>query len=139
MADDPRSRRSALKSIVWLSAGAAGLWRFLTPRSRSAAAPPIAVRIDDVPTDGTLVMPQHGVAIVREGRAVSALDLACTHLGCMVTANPGGFACACHGSRFDRSGERVSGPASASLRRLQAAEEGGLVLVAKGTEPEGEA
>lgn len=139
MADDPRSRRSALKSIVWLSAGAAGLWRFLTPRSTSAAAAPIAVPLDDVPTDGTLVMPQHGVAIVREGRAISALDLACTHLGCMVTANPGGFACACHGSRFDRRGGRVSGPASGSLRKLQTAEEGDIVLVAKLTESEGEA
>ncbi|MFZ2491656.1 MAG: Rieske (2Fe-2S) protein [Thermoanaerobaculia bacterium] len=139
MADDPRSRRSALKSIVWISVGAAGLWRFLTPRSTSAAAPPIAVRIEDVPTNGALVMPQHGVAIVREGPAVSALDLACTHLGCMVTANPGGFACACHGSRFDRSGGRVSGPATGSLRRLQTVEEGGVVLVAKLPESEGEA
>jgi isorenieratene synthase len=47
-----------------------------------------------------------------------ALSLACTHLGCRVADAPGGFACPCHGSRFDRSGAPAVGPARAALRRV---------------------
>ena len=53
-----------------------------------------------------------------------ALSLVCTHLGCHVAAAPGGFACPCHGSRFDAAGAPVSGPARAALRRVPLARRG---------------
>ena len=46
-----------------------------------------------------------------------ALSLACTHLGCRVASAPGGFACPCHGSRYDAAGVPVSGPARSALVR----------------------
>jgi hypothetical protein len=48
--------------------------------------------------------------------APRALSLECTHLGCTVAPAPsGGFACPCHGSRFDREGRAVAGPATRPL------------------------
>jgi len=104
-------------------AGAAGLWRFLTPRSSrqgSAARESAALEIAsaDIPANGALVLPLTGIAVVRDGAEIVAVDLACTHLGCKVTANPAGFACPCHGSRFSCRGERVTGPASRPLQTL---------------------
>ncbi len=139
MEANTQSRRSAVKSIAWLAAGAAGLWRFLTPRrSANTAASAISVRSDDVPANGALVLPQHGIAVVREGTALHALDLVCTHLGCTVGATAGGFACSCHGSRFSCSGERLSGPAPRALRRLHVEELGGVIEVAANQAPDSE-
>lgn len=44
-----------------------------------------------------------------------ALSLACTHLGCRVRPVDGGFACPCHGSRYDAGGRPVAGPARRPL------------------------
>ena len=41
----------------------------------------------------------------------------CTHLGCTVKAEGRGFACPCHGSRYDASGEPTMGPAREPLAR----------------------
>jgi Rieske Fe-S protein len=78
----------------------------------------VRVREEDVPAGGALVMPEEGIAVVRDGGGLLALGLACTHLGCTVSANEGGFACPCHGSRFDDAGHVQSGPAPCALRRL---------------------
>jgi Rieske Fe-S protein len=43
----------------------------------------------------------------------------CTHVGCPVQATSAGFACPCHGSQFDRRGERIAGPAVRALDRFQ--------------------
>lgn len=121
MADTARSRRSALEAIGLCLAGAAGLWRFLTPRPAPAGGPGervITLAAGDVPADGALVLPEDGVAVVRQGSAFLALDLACTHLGCTVTATRSGFACPCHGSRFGPSGAVLAGPAPRPLREL---------------------
>ena len=53
-----------------------------------------------------------------------ARSLACTHLGCRVAGAPGGFACPCHGSRFDAAGAPVAGPARAALARVSLARRG---------------
>ncbi|MEO8056537.1 MAG: Rieske (2Fe-2S) protein [Acidobacteriota bacterium] len=46
-----------------------------------------------------------------------ALSLSCTHMGCRVAPGVGGFACPCHGSRFDASGAPAGGPARRALVR----------------------
>ena len=135
MAETPRSRRSALEALGLLALGAAGLWRFLTPRHGvEGASPPEAIPLteEEIPVDGALVLPQFGAAVVRQGAGFIALDLACTHLGCTVTASENGFACPCHGSRFSSSGQVLAGPASSSLRRLAIEREGGVLRVARG-------
>lgn len=134
MAEAPRSRRSALEALGLFLLGAAGLWRFLTPRRGAGEARSAFVRIaeGEIPADGALVLPQFGVAVVREGEELFALDLGCTHLGCTVTATSGGFACPCHGSRFSSAGHVLAGPAPRPLGRLAVERDGGVVCVARG-------
>jgi len=138
MAEPARSRRSALEAIGLFLGGAAGLWRFLTPRTGPdgvSAERVITIAAGDIPADGALVLPDDGIAVVRQGAALLALDLACTHLGCTVTATPGGFACPCHGSRFSPTGAVLAGPASRSLRPLHVVAADGAVRVSLGRGP----
>lgn len=49
-----------------------------------------------------------------------ALSMVCTHLGCLfawVDAN-GRFECPCHGSKFERNGQYIEGPAPRNLDRF---------------------
>jgi cytochrome b6-f complex iron-sulfur subunit len=133
MEEPARSRRATVVSLIATGLAAVGLWRFLTPRGgATAAAGSVAVPEADVPADGALVLPQHRCAIVRSGGSLLAFDLTCTHLGCTVKATAQGFACPCHGSRFDTGGEVVKGPASRPLRRLAVESRGGTIRVRRG-------
>jgi Rieske Fe-S protein len=64
--------------------------------------------------------------------ALVALDRRCTHLGCRVrtTAGEAPIVCPCHGSRFDREGTPLRGPATRPLRRLRTSldSRGGVVV-----------
>jgi len=62
--------------------------------------------------------------VIGSAEAPVALSLACTHLGCRVAGAPGGFACPCHGSRFDAAGGPVAGPARSALARVPLARRG---------------
>ncbi len=138
MAEPTRTRRSALKAIGLFLAGAAGLRRFLTPRPGTrggSAERTISVAEGEIPGDGALVLPQSGIALVRTGPTLLALDLACTHLGCTVTATESGFACPCHGSRFSSAGAVMAGPAPRPLRRLEVTVKNGVVRVCPDRSP----
>lgn len=134
MEETARTRRSVLASLIPSLAGAAALWRFLTPRGDQGASLDGVLSLSEaeVPAHGALVLPERRCAVVRDGAAFLALDLTCTHLGCTVTATPQGFACPCHGSRFDRDGRVVQGPAPRPLGRLRLDREGGVVRVGRG-------
>jgi len=134
MAEPARSRRTALRSLILSLLGAAGLWRYLTPRKGAAASARGAVSVPeaDVPAEGALVLPHDRVAVVREQDELLALDLTCTHLGCTVRATEQGFSCPCHGSRFGRCGDVLKGPAPRALRRLGLDRRGGVVRVSRG-------
>jgi Rieske Fe-S protein len=58
-----------------------------------------------------------------------ALSLVCTHLGCTVTVSSREMACPCHGSRFDRQGRVLNGPADRPLKRLPVEERYGMIEV----------
>jgi cytochrome b6-f complex iron-sulfur subunit len=134
MAEAPRSRRSTLRALILSLLGGAALWRYLTPRAGAGASGRGAVSVPerDVPAEGALVLPQHRVAVVREGGDFLALDLTCTHLGCTVKATEQGFACPCHGSRFGRKGDVLQGPAPRSLKRLACERRAGVLRVTRG-------
>lgn len=61
----------------------------------------------------------------------TAYSLTCTHLGCTVEAEENEFACPCHGSKFDKYGAVLKGPAQAPLSLLQVeqTEDGRLKLL----------
>jgi Rieske Fe-S protein len=92
----------------------------------------VSVPEADVPAEGALALPQHRVAVVRQGAEVLALDLTCTHLGCTVKATEQGFSCPCHGSRFGRGGDVLRGPAPRALRRLSVERRDGIIRVTRG-------
>ena len=80
-----------------------------------------------------LVESTAGVFLVaRTGEsAFSAVDAVCTHEGCTITGADGdAYVCPCHGSRYNRSGQVLQGPASASLRRYGATFSDGIVTIA---------
>ncbi len=75
------------------------------------------------------IPPDRAVALFRHRGQVRAISTVCTHLGCIVKPDAGGFHCPCHGSRFDRAGEVQKGPAPAALPWLEVRDAGGGVYV----------
>jgi cytochrome b6-f complex iron-sulfur subunit len=129
MENIPQSRRKFITTLALTCASLGLLWRYLTPpvsRRRQVIA---RVPRADVPVDGALVFRQERVALMREGDLVYALGLVCTHLGCTVTVTGSGLSCPCHGSRFDRQGRVLKGPADRPLDRLTVEERDGMVEV----------
>lgn len=61
-----------------------------------------------------------GFFLFRDEKGFHAISSVCTHLGCIVAhVEDEGFACPCHGSRFDTEGAVVGGPAPSGLPWLQ--------------------
>jgi len=131
MAEPDRSRRSTVRALILSLLGGASLWRFLTPRAGAGGPGAVSVPVADVPAEGALVLPQHRVAVVREGGEYFAIDLTCTHLACTVKATEQGFACPCHGSRFGSGGQVLTGPAPRALRRLRLDRRDGVLWVSR--------
>jgi glycine/D-amino acid oxidase-like deaminating enzyme/nitrite reductase/ring-hydroxylating ferredoxin subunit len=74
----------------------------------------------EVPAGGGAVLVEHGhrVACYRDaGGEVHRMSAICPHMGCVVRWNPDAttWDCPCHGSRFDRHGVVINGPANADL------------------------
>ena len=51
--------------------------------------------------------------------AFSAIDAVCSHESCTITGADGtAYVCPCHGSRYNRNGQVLNGPATAALRQF---------------------
>jgi len=74
---------------------------------------------EDFPPGSRLSLDAKRVCIVREGDRMAAISTTCTHLGCIVGTSETGFACPCHGSRFDQDGNVTGGPAPRPLPWFQ--------------------
>lgn len=78
------------------------------------------------------IAPGHGGVVFLHGEKVGVykdeagelhpVDLRCPHLGCQLEWNPDecSWDCPCHGSRFDRYGHLISGPAQTNSACLEA-------------------
>ena len=84
------------------------------PVRRFKLGPPeqFAVGTETPFTDQNLVL-------FRDDEGFYAITSTCTHLGCTVARTKEGFACPCHGSRFDSRGRVVGGPAPRPLPWLE--------------------
>jgi len=62
-----------------------------------------------------------GIYIIRSQEGFFSLTAVCTHLGCLTTWQPeiNMITCPCHGSKFNRDGAIVEGPAPKSLPWLR--------------------
>lgn len=49
----------------------------------------------------------------------NAYSLVCTHLGCTLEQDGVNLSCPCHGSRFNRDGKVLQGPAQRALKKLR--------------------
>jgi glycine/D-amino acid oxidase-like deaminating enzyme/nitrite reductase/ring-hydroxylating ferredoxin subunit len=108
--------RSALGSFVKENTSA-GVRFFVDRLSRADRATIEGLE----PGEGTLVrIRARKTAIYRdeEGR-LHALSPVCRHLYCLVEWNPAerSWDCPCHGSRYDRNGQVIEGPATKDLKR----------------------
>jgi len=74
---------------------------------------------EEFPSGARISLDTRRVCIVRDGDKVAAISTTCTHLGCIVGVSETGFACPCHGSRFDQDGNVTGGPAPRPLQWYQ--------------------
>ncbi len=70
------------------------------------------------------------VHIFSDESGFHAITSVCTHLGCLVALSDKGFQCPCHGSKYDRDGRVIAGPAPRNLPWLEISEseDGSLVV-----------
>ena len=100
--------------------GLDGLFHFLN--TETDPLPPTDFDLgpaDKYPPGTRTVLPDVPALLVHTPTGFSAISLVCTHLGCTVESKPEGFACPCHGSRFDLLGNVTRGPAGKSLNFLR--------------------
>jgi len=145
--DPPRvSRRSWLSLasmgsfFAALGTALAGILRLPNP----AVLPGPARRFklgspDEFPVGSDTVFADQGLVLFRDNEGFYAVSAICTHLGCTVGRSKDGFACPCHGSRFDNAGKVVAGPAPRALPWLELARaaDGHLIVNADNEVPEG--
>jgi cytochrome b6-f complex iron-sulfur subunit len=79
------------------------------------------------------------LVLFRDDEGFYAITSTCTHLGCTIARTKEGFACPCHGSRFDKRGRVVGGPAPRPLPWLEVGRSanGDLIVNADNEVPEG--
>ena len=73
----------------------------------------IIVKINDLPTDGGIVLSQQRAAIVKLNKDIMVYSLVCP----------------CHGSEFDLNGKVIKGPANRNLNTLPYKIEGDIVII----------
>jgi glycine/D-amino acid oxidase-like deaminating enzyme len=76
--------------------------------------------VDQIPKDSGAVIRRGALKVAAYRDATGALherSAVCPHLGCIVAWNPAekSWDCPCHGSRFDKFGEVINGPANVGL------------------------
>ena len=125
----PQSRRTFLTTLTLLLVSAGLLVRYLTPRSSGKRRVLVSAAAADVPQGGALVFRDERLAVMRDDTGFYALSLVCTHLGCTVVVTEDALSCPCHGSRFDRQGKVLKGPADRSLLRMNVELRGGIIDV----------
>ncbi|MBS1793336.1 MAG: Rieske 2Fe-2S domain-containing protein [Acidobacteria bacterium] len=119
---EPISRRKVLAwltSMGILGSGIVTLFSnlvFIKPRATYGQPSRFAIGTpNEFPPGTRIALGAQKVAVVREGNKMAAISITCTHLGCIVGVAETGFACPCHGSRFDQDGNVTGGPAPKPL------------------------
>jgi thiosulfate dehydrogenase [quinone] large subunit len=144
---------AVLGAVTLLTGGMTALVRRPARASASPSTRPVAAQAPVAPSGSRSAAPGvrvAGVADVAVGSvlpftapngdpayllhpsatAYLAYSAVCTHQGCTVQHVDGGFACPCHGARFDSSGQVLRGPAQAPLQKFTVVVDGADIRVA---------
>lgn len=104
--------------VIAVGSGFVAFTRMLQPNVTTPAPGPVEIGAAEEYTVGTLTFVENARAYVgRDARGIYAIVAVCTHLGCTPRHEDNVFVCPCHGSRFSREGQVVSGPATRALDR----------------------
>ena len=73
------------------------------------------------------------VIVVNQGGTLTAISAVCTHLGCLVHWDKAAdqIACPCHGAKYKRTGEIISGPQPKPLKLYKAKIDGDTIIITK--------
>jgi cytochrome b6-f complex iron-sulfur subunit len=137
---EPIPRRDVLGRLsLWSMASAmlfATIGMLRLPKAAVLASPSkkLRVQLPETLVDGEPFVPSgRAIAVFRHGAQVHAISTICTHLGCIIQASAGGFACPCHGSEFEADGSVRRGPAPRALDWLQVSTSSGAIVVDEAT------
>jgi cytochrome b6-f complex iron-sulfur subunit len=141
---EAESPRRSFLNIIWIVLGGVALaelvavgFAFLRPRKSEA----VAENTDSIITAGTVegFAPNSVTAFVRGKFYLArladggflALSRTCTHLGCTIPwiENEMKFACPCHGSAFDITGNVIEAPAPRALNNYPITIENNIIKV----------
>jgi len=118
------SRRDFLNEITVGALGIAGLggtaviYQYFSPNVLFEPATTFRAGNPDLfPVDSVSYLQDQQVYIVRTSSGFYAVSAVCTHLGCVTQwkADANRIACPCHGSKFQRDGKKIEGPAPRPL------------------------
>jgi nitrite reductase/ring-hydroxylating ferredoxin subunit len=136
---EPIPRRDALGLAALWSMASALLFSLIgmsrLPKAAVLASPSKKFRVtlpETLAAGQSFVPPGRNVSVFRDQDGVHAVSLICTHLGCIVKPTGEGFDCPCHGSRYDREGSVVKGPAPKALSWLKVTNASGQWVVDEG-------
>ena len=125
--------RLVSRAALWLTGGAslAGIMHYL---SYETEPPPQSIftvgTLDSYGVGSATIIPGARAVLYRDQDGFWAVSLVCSHLGCTTEADGSGYRCPCHGSRYDRQGRVLNGPAKQGLKTvwMDADPEGHLVI-----------
>src|SRR6266542_2178092 len=109
---------------IMVAAAGTGIfaYQFLSPNVLYEPSPIVnAGKPDRYPPDSVTLDPETASYVVRGPEGYYALSAICTRLGCLTAfkSELGIIACPCHGSKFNRDGVKVAGPAPKPLPWLR--------------------
>jgi cytochrome b6-f complex iron-sulfur subunit len=126
--------RLGLGSLGIATAGTAAFaYQYLSPNVLFEPSPIInAGNPESYAVDSVTLDANSGIYLIRAQEGFFALSAICTHLGCLTTWKPelNQIACPCHGSKFNRDGQKIEGPAPKPLPWLRTwvSDEGELMV-----------
>jgi Rieske Fe-S protein len=114
------SRRFFLKLVAAVPLAGSGLGCGSEDSGQPAQFGDVSAgNVADVPVGTLRRIDGQPAVIARDAQGLYAMTITCTHQGCDVDARGMGDSaeldCPCHGSRFDRNGAVIRGPAGSPL------------------------
>ncbi len=106
--------------ILSFLASLGGILRFTKPNVFYEESKKFKIgKPENFPVGIVKLVEDKNVFIFSENEGLHVISRVCTHLGCLVSFVETGFDCPCHGSKFDRNGKVIAGPAPRNLPWLE--------------------